>query len=548
MLLTDIAQDPEYADLDYQVAVGEFERLDPSLRQTMAELLAMGAGVGKVICARLSLRDMMGGMICVDWCSSGTPDEYGSIFSAVEIASMRSLIVGQPVSQRLHGEDTTTLWRHSIAPRGAPIHGEIALVIRGEAPREMSDRLRSAIRVARNMLAAHLRHMSDTRRLAAVYLASPTLGYLLDGSGAVVAVTEMFLQHFGYAREDVLGRNARHFMAEQTRREFARVRETMWRNGGCRDYPCKFVANDGREVDVLMSASVEFNAQGWPVNVKCALTDVSELLRLQRELASSRRTDALTGACNGESFAERVALELSRARRHARQLVVAVFELRHFDVFSARQGAAEAGRLLASIVVDMRASLRAGDEIARIGGSRFAILLAEVSGDAKEGDMAAVVAATLHERLLDSFSQNHAQLGVCMGVAANHDDPPVEVLLARANLALQRAIQGHRSICVWAERESQGGEVGDAAARADAATTLAEEVPCAPSLALARDAAHAIAGRAIHSASNALTGVSGHAAMSGAPSAPRRRVRTGVDLLDDTLSASLGGAGLSLIV
>ncbi|MEZ5649669.1 MAG: diguanylate cyclase [Burkholderiaceae bacterium] len=449
MLLSDNARDPEYADLDYQVSVDELDRLDPDLRQTLTDLLEMAARAGKAVCARLTLRDMMGVTTSIEWCSGEDIGEFASLFSALDIAAMRGLISGQPTLQRMGAGDAAMIQRHSIVPRGAPLHGEIGMVVRGEAVNERGERLRTIVRLASNALAARLRHVSDTRRLAAVYLASPTLSYLLDGSGTIIAVTELWLQHFGYRREEVIGRNARQFMSEEARREFGRVRDAMWRNGGCRDFPSKFVTQDGREVDVLMSASVEFNSQGWPINVKCSLTDITEVLRLQRELASSRRTDALTGACNGETFAERVALELSRARRHERRLMVAVFELRHFDVYAARHGAAVAGGLLASLVTDIRVNLRAGDEVGRIGGARFGILLAEVQSDGDEADVFESVTAVVHERLAASLGQHRAALEVCVGACGNHGNPVVEVILARANLALQRAMQAHKPHCLW---------------------------------------------------------------------------------------------------
>ncbi len=471
MVIADIALEGEYAEFEYQVGLEELERLNPALPETLEDVLGVAARSVRARCARLRLRDPLGATRTIDW-SEGRAGDDETLLDSLDLAALRPLAGESPVMQSMGGyDDGLRIVRVPIVPAGAPIDGEIGLIVRdvpGKPPVTRNPRLLAAARLGRNTVAAQLRHLGDTRRLAAVYLASPTLAYLLDGSGAIVAVTDLWLQHFGYAREEVLGRNARHFMTDTARREFMRVRDALWKNGGCRDFPCQFVTRDGRVVEVLMSASVEFNRHGWPVSVKCVLSDVTELLQLQRELECSRRTDALTGASTGDAFRETLERELARARRHERSVVVMLFELAHFDIYAARHGSAAAGEILAEMVRDLMDNLRSGDEVARIGGARFAVLLTEIRGDSPDQSVVVRVAERLVARMRAGLAARGAALDVAAGLANNAGNPAAEVVMARAGIALQRSReQGAHAVSVWWPREVPG-EIGARTTPADA--------------------------------------------------------------------------------
>lgn len=450
---TDIARDAEFADADFQFGLDELWRIDASLRETLGELVAIAGRGARARCARLRLEDQFGARFTVDW-SDGESAGLAAAFDALDLAALRPLSGARAMCQTVgHGSGSAgdpQVVRMPITPPGAPVRGEIGLVPRSEAAAATArnPRLASAATIARNTLAAHLRHLADTRHLAALYLATPMLGYLLDASGAIVAVTEMWLRHFGYRREDVIGRNARHFMSEAAQRDFTKVRDELWRNGGCRDYPCQFVTRDGAVVDVLLSASVEFDRAGMPVNVKCALNDVSELLRAQRSLEESRRLDGLTGALNGEGFIDVIERELSRARRHVRDHAVMLFEIAHFDAFFARHGAAACGHMLAGIVEDLRGGLRAGDEVARLGGGRFGVLLADIREDADTATIGSV-AGRLLARVQASLGVRSAALTLHAGVTTTADGRGAEVLMARAGVALGRAREANVPLIHW---------------------------------------------------------------------------------------------------
>src|SRR5919199_2438263 len=94
----------------------------------------------------------------------------------------------------------------------------------------------------------------------------------------------------------------------------------------------------------------------------------------ERELA---RTDYLTGAFNGRSFAEAAEAEVARAQRHGHTFSVAFMDVDDFKKVNDRLGHSAGDRLLRLVADTVRANVRAVDVVARLGGDEFAVLMPE---------------------------------------------------------------------------------------------------------------------------------------------------------------------------
>ncbi|MCA1621715.1 MAG: GGDEF domain-containing protein [Acidobacteria bacterium] len=104
-------------------------------------------------------------------------------------------------------------------------------------------------------------------------------------------------------------------------------------------------------------------------------------LAQERELA---RTDYLTGAFNGRSFAEAAEAEINRARRHGHTFSVAFLDVDDFKLVNDRLGHSAGDRLLMLVSDTLRANVRAVDSVARLGGDEFAVLLPETDERSSE--------------------------------------------------------------------------------------------------------------------------------------------------------------------
>jgi diguanylate cyclase (GGDEF)-like protein len=104
-------------------------------------------------------------------------------------------------------------------------------------------------------------------------------------------------------------------------------------------------------------------------------------LAKERELA---RTDYLTGAFNGRSFAEAAGGEIERARRHGHTFSVAFLDVDDFKLVNDRLGHSAGDRLLMLVADTLRANVRAVDVVARLGGDEFAVLMPETDERSSE--------------------------------------------------------------------------------------------------------------------------------------------------------------------
>lgn len=298
---------------------------------------------------------------------------------------------------------------------------------------------------------ATLRHQQASMR--ELYLMTPLPLYVLNPRGEIQTVSQQFLDLLGYAADDVLDRNARELMDPASRTFFARERDRLWTSGGCREQPCVFLHKDGRAVETLLSARVERDHAGKVTRALCAIVDVTRQNQLQRDLERASRVDPLTQTWNRGWFLERLAIEVKRARRHKRPLSLVMLDVDYFKSVNDTWGHSAGDQVLKSIVATARQQLRDHDEIGRLGGEEFAILLPETPVNG-----AMIVAERLRigvENLRIDFEGAQIATAISAGVSEVLLTESSESAIARVDAALYAAKRGGRNrIVVWGQSPS----------------------------------------------------------------------------------------------
>lgn len=212
--------------------------------------------------------------------------------------------------------------------------------------------------------------------------------------------------------------------------------------------------NDIREAEIKMktSAGQEFMAEfsaikmeynGEP-SILVALNDISERKSLEAELVKQASTDSLTGIGNRRHFMTQAESEMIRARRFGRPLSVMMLDVDHFKPINDRFGHAVGDAVLQAIVRRALDSLRASDQIGRLGGEEFAALLPETNLAA-----AAIVADRLRQHLAERpliVSGKAVPCTISIGVAEMREgDVSIDELLHRADEALYKAKESGRN-------------------------------------------------------------------------------------------------------
>jgi diguanylate cyclase (GGDEF)-like protein len=149
-------------------------------------------------------------------------------------------------------------------------------------------------------------------------------------------------------------------------------------------------------------------------------------------------TDDLTGLANRRHFLARLAEEQARLQRQDTQrAAVLMLDLDHFKVINDMYGHAAGDAVLRHSAALMRNSLRQIDQVGRIGGEEFAILLSGADPAAAQ-----VFAERLRQKIAEPvlYESQAIPVTVSIGIAAlKAQDATVNAVLHRADAALYRA-------------------------------------------------------------------------------------------------------------
>jgi diguanylate cyclase (GGDEF)-like protein len=171
-------------------------------------------------------------------------------------------------------------------------------------------------------------------------------------------------------------------------------------------------------------------------------------LVLEKKLA---RSDALTGAANGRTFYEQVAIAIERSLRQQQPLTLAYFDLDNFKQLNDKFGHIAGDQALCDLVRSVNSDIRSTDLFARVGGDEFALLLPETPEEE-----AKIILDRVQERFKDMMAHKKWPVTISIG-AMTFPEPmrDVDALVRRVDDLMYRAKKaGRNRIVHLALRES----------------------------------------------------------------------------------------------
>lgn len=165
--------------------------------------------------------------------------------------------------------------------------------------------------------------------------------------------------------------------------------------------------------------------------------------REEREAALARRvaelasTDELTGCAVRRVFHERLAHEITRARRHGYPLTLMMIDVDHFKKVNDNFGHLVGDHVLAAVGAVLREQTRQVDLASRIGGDEFAVLMPDTEPEA---------AVALAARIRDAMTRSaEVPVTVSIGISGlDPTNPTTEQLLDAADFALYQVKRSGR--------------------------------------------------------------------------------------------------------
>jgi diguanylate cyclase (GGDEF)-like protein/PAS domain S-box-containing protein len=171
------------------------------------------------------------------------------------------------------------------------------------------------------------------------------------------------------------------------------------------------------------------------------LTDVTESVQLRRELQIRASVDELTGLLNRSAILQLLSLQLPRRVAAGAGLAVAFVDLDHFKDVNDERGHAAGDRLLVAAATLLRAAIRDGDEVGRLGGDEFLAVCPQVSSEAQAQEIGDRLSRTLTATI--DLGDSELALHASVGVAWTDEVVTADELVARADAAMYESKRVH---------------------------------------------------------------------------------------------------------
>jgi PAS domain S-box-containing protein len=133
------------------------------------------------------------------------------------------------------------------------------------------------------------RALRDSNRLLTeLYEKTPAMMHSLDTDGVLLSVSDQWLTTMGYTRPEVIGRRALEFFTDESRRQRQLDQQQLWATGRHTSGVMQVRRRDGRLLDIVTSAIVQYDEDGRRLRALVVTNDVTELLARTAELRQER--------------------------------------------------------------------------------------------------------------------------------------------------------------------------------------------------------------------------------------------------------------------
>ena len=221
---------------------------------------------------------------------------------------------------------------------------------------------------------------------------------ILDLRATFRAVNPALERVLGFGREEVVGRNAAEFVHpddwERTCEEAERLQEAGYET---HEFENRYRTKAGDWVWLEWAAHVS-EVEGL---IYASARDISARKTREADLERAAHVDPLTGLANRRGFERALDRELAAAKRHRLCPALVVVDLDRFKAINDRHGHQAGDDLLVATADALRATVRASDMPARIGGDEFAVLLPDCNINTAEL-VAEKIIASLRRRKLET--------------------------------------------------------------------------------------------------------------------------------------------------
>jgi diguanylate cyclase (GGDEF)-like protein len=194
----------------------------------------------------------------------------------------------------------------------------------------------------------------------------------------------------------------------------------------------------------MLTISTVRDASGRAEHYVALFSDITAIKEHQKQLEHIAHFDALTQLPNRVLLADRLHQAIIHCQRRAMSLAVVFLDLDGFKLVNDRFGHACGDTLLVEVAQRMKAALREGDTLARMGGDEFVAILVDLEqAHDCEQVLARMLAAASDPLMVDGTS---LRLSASMGVTLfPQDGTEADMLMRQADQAMYAAKQAGKN-------------------------------------------------------------------------------------------------------
>jgi diguanylate cyclase (GGDEF)-like protein/PAS domain S-box-containing protein len=261
---------------------------------------------------------------------------------------------------------------------------------------------------------------------------------ITDDTGMILEVNDSFSHTTGYSRKEAIGKNHRIFQSGRQSPKFyvdmwqALLKEGSWSGE---------IWNRRKNGDMyaeMKTISAVSNANGIATHYVSLGNDITLMKKNQANLERIAHYDIITNLPNRVLLSDRLSQAMLQCGRHQKSLAVIFIDLDGFKAINDTYGHDVGDKLLISLSVRIKKTLREGDTLARFGGDEFVAILADL---AKVDDCEPIL-----ERFLQAASEPVTIGDVILNVTASigvtlypQDNVDADHLIRHADQAMYKA-------------------------------------------------------------------------------------------------------------
>ena len=261
----------------------------------------------------------------------------------------------------------------------------------------------------------------EALRIAATAFESQQGMVITDAQRVILRVNKAFTFITGYSAEEAIGQNPRLLSSGRHDASFYLAMSQTLAHQGSWQGEIWNRRKGGEVYPEWLSISAVKSDTGVVTHYVATFSDISERKSAQAQIDMLAFYDPLTHLPNRRLLMDRLGQALRASEHHARKNALLFIDLDDFKTLNDTLGHVHGDALLSQVAQRLKACIREGDTVARLGSDEFVVMLEDLSENALE---AATQVETVGDKILAALCQGYTLAG-----RAQHSSASIGVTL-----------------------------------------------------------------------------------------------------------------------